>query len=619
MRALFDPRITGQIAQGLTLGGADEALGGLAGMVTGRGYQAGVDTARQDNADFASDNPGMSMLAQLGGGAMLAAPVAGLVKAAPSLLGRVAQGVGLGTGAGAAGGFLSGEGGAENRLEGAATGGAVGGLLGGAIPATGALIRRSSDMFKTLFRTRPADEQANRLIAGAMRRDSLTPETATQAMDAAGSQPMTPADLGPNMQRLLGSAYRAPGEGRAVISEVLDARGALRPQRLGDVIRRSFGAPEDFYTTIDDLTQVQKAKAAPLYEKAFAENQAITNDRIQGFLQDPIMQQGIRKGLEIQRLEALAQNKSFNPSDYAITGFNEAGDPVIGAVPNMRLLDAAKRGLDDILEGYRDTTTGKLALDERGRAIEMVRKAYVKTLDDVAPAEYQQARAAWAGPAQSKEALWLGRSIARGGSDLEPLLRRFNGLSAGDKDMARLGVARQLAEMISRGTETRNQALGLLSPQMRGRLEPLFPDRQSYEALEDAVRRESQMVGTDRVARSGSQTAERLAEDADQISNLGEMAQAGEAVLSGSPIRMARAGIGIAARRAQGMDENVAREIGRRLLANDPQSRAQVMDELQRLMFTPKQPKPIAGLLGAAGRVSVPGLLGSRLGEGASR
>src|ERR1044072_7470274 len=137
MRAVVDPRITGQIAQGTTLGAADEAIGGLAGLVTGRGYQAGVDTAREQNEAFAKENPGISLGAQVGGALMTGAPVAKLSKEASTLLGRVAQGAGLGSGSGLLAGFLSGEGGAENRAEGAATGAVIGGLLGGGIPATG--------------------------------------------------------------------------------------------------------------------------------------------------------------------------------------------------------------------------------------------------------------------------------------------------------------------------------------------------------------------------------------------------------------------------------------------------------------------------------------------------
>ena len=607
MRAIVDPRITGQIAQGITLGGADEVIGGLAGLVTGRGYQAGVDTAREQNAAFAEENPSISAGAQIGGALMAGAPVANLLKAAPTLLGRVAQGVGLGAGSGAAAGFLSGEGGAENRAEGALTGAAIGGILGGGIPATGALIRRGADAFKTLFRTRPADEQANRLIAGAMRRDSLDPAAATQKMGAAGGQPMAPADLGPNLQRLLGSAYRAPGQGRTVISEILDARGALRPQRLTEIVKRSFGAPEDFYGTIDSLRAAQSAKAKPLYDALRQTDPASLNTpEMIEILNTPAGRSAI----------TAAEQRAKNLREPFPQLVESVTDPATGEtslqvtkIPNFEALDQVKRSLDNIIEDSRDPISGRISSEVRDLA--SVRGDLVSEMDRVTNKAYAEARGVYAGPAQSQDALWLGRDLARGGADLEPLLRQFNKLSDADKDMARLGVARQLAEMVSRGSETRNQALGFLSPQMRGRLEAIFPNRASYEALEDAVRRESQMVGTDRTVRSGSQTAERLNEDANQVANLGEIAQIGEAVASGSPMRIARAGLGAAARRAQGMDENVAKEVGRRLLANDPASRAQVMDELQRLMFTPKKRGPITGLLSAESRTALPGLLGS--------
>ncbi|MDR6292358.1 hypothetical protein E9232_004898 [Inquilinus ginsengisoli] len=643
MRGLIDPRMQSAVMQGATLGGADEALGGIAGAIggtigdaingrapsisrLGENIGQGVDLERQNVHGFEQDHPGLSAGATVGGGLLLGAPFAGALKQAPGLAMKLLQGTLLGGGAGATAGFLSGEGGIESRLAGAGTGAAVGGLLGAAIPATGALVRKGSDAFKTLFRMRPAEEQANRLMATALRRDSLDPTTASAQMAKAGDQPVAPADLGPNMQRLLGSAYRAPGQGRAQISELLDARGALRPQRLGDIIRQSFGNQDDFYSTIDSLQKVQSANAKPLYDALRKADPATFNtDEMKEILNTPAGMRAINA----------AEQRAKNLREPFPQLLENVTDPATGEtmlkvtkIPNFEALDQVKRSLDNIIEDARDPISGKIPSEVRD--IVRVRGDLIDEMDAVTSASpgdpasslYRQARGAFAGPAQSQDALWLGRDIAKGGGDLEPLLRKFGKLSDADKDMARLGVARQLAEMVSRGSETRNQALGFLSPQMRGRLEAIFPDRASYEALEDAVRRESQMVGTDRAARSGSQTAERLTEDADQgaqLANLGEMAQIGESLLSMNPMRIARTGIGVAARRAQGMSEPVSKELAQRLLASDPAARAQVMQQLQQQMFTPKPQRPIAGLLSGEARVAIPGLLGSYTAPTANR
>src|SRR3546814_19291831 len=81
--------------------------------------------------------------------------------------------------------------------------------------------------------------------------------------------------------------------------------------------------------------------------------------------------------------------------------FNDAGDVVFEETPaNMRTLDYIKRGLDDVLERYRDPTTGRLVLDNTGRAIDQTRRALLDELDNINP-DYAKARAAWAGPSQN--------------------------------------------------------------------------------------------------------------------------------------------------------------------------------------------------------------------------
>lgn len=111
---------------------------------------------------------------------------------------------------------------------------------------------------------------------------------------------------------------------------------------------------------------------------------AVWSPRIQQFLDDPIMKSGIARGLEIQRLEALKDGVKFNPTEYAIVDGAGSVNPTVGAVPNMRLLDAAKRGLDAILNDAKDGF-GRLQWGEKEKAIDGVRKAYVAELKRINP------------------------------------------------------------------------------------------------------------------------------------------------------------------------------------------------------------------------------------------
>jgi Cell Wall Hydrolase len=163
---------------------------------------------------------------------------------------------------------------------------------------------------------------------------------------------------------------------------------------------------------LEDAQQNQQAIRARL-QRAQADGTAnapgaIWNPRIQQFLDDPIVKPAIAQGVRIQRLEALAKGEKFNPSEYAITGTDEKGEPIVGSVPNMRTLNVVKKGLDAMVESTKDPITGRLS--EEGRSIDMVRRSFLGELDKANP-DYAAARNAWAGPSQVQDAYNQGLGI----------------------------------------------------------------------------------------------------------------------------------------------------------------------------------------------------------------
>lgn len=207
---------------------------------------------------------------------------------------------------------------------------------------------------------------------------------------------------------------------------------------LDDILGRSI----DPHSSLQKMLKEREA-ANPLYEKAMS-NPVAWDERLQQFIDDPIVKSGIAKGVRIQRLESLAENKPFKPSDYAIKDFDEAGNPVLGETPNMRTLNVVKKGLDAMVEGGTDAVTGKLS--EEGRAVNGVRKAFLKKLDDINP-DYKAAREAWAGPTKVQEAFDRGLNLFqnRAGSSgvkttPEALAAWFENASDSEKQAAQHGA-----------------------------------------------------------------------------------------------------------------------------------------------------------------------------------
>jgi hypothetical protein len=254
----------------------------------------------------------------------------------------------------------------------------------------------------------------------------------------------------------------------------------------------------------DVLRESQRAAAA-------GERGGVWSPRIQQFLDDPIVKAGIGKGLQVQRLEALAEGRPFDPKDFAVTGMGQDGEPVVSKVPNMRLLDSAKRGLDEILEGYRDKTTGRLVLDQRGRAIDQVRQAFVGELDRLNPA-YKAARASWSGPSQSIDAMKAGADIFN--RSPEEVAERFARLSPNDKEFYRLGVADKLRERIAKTGVGGDEAKAIIKNNWtQSQLRPIFDSQEHFNRFIDAATTESKMFDTAFRLKGGSHTAERLAAD----------------------------------------------------------------------------------------------------------
>lgn len=407
----------------------------------------------------------------------------------------------------------------EERFGNAGKGGGIGAVVGGLTPGVLKVAGAALSPLTSNLRARinPAG-YAESQVARALSESGQSPtEIARQVTDAnaAGQGVFTVADaMGNPGQRMLSTIARAPGEGRTDLVNFLNARQAGQGERVAQITDEALGASGTARKTADDLTKIAQTESAPYYESALAKK-PIWNERLQQFFDDPATQRGLREGVAVQRLESLAKGEKFNPNDYAITGFNEAGDPVMSSVPNMRTINLIKKGWDNQLEAYRDSTTGRLMLDEKGRALDAVRRSFLKEVDAVNP-DYAKARSLYAGPAQARDAVSAGgKAAARGRADDN--MRQFGVMNDPNQQGYRIGYADKLAEGFERSAEGVNKARGLTSDKRQTELGAMSLHQGpvasgAMDPLQQRLVRENTMFETRNHALGGSRTADNLAD-----------------------------------------------------------------------------------------------------------
>lgn len=460
-----------EVMNTVTFGAYDEIMGGLLSPFIAAGntltgnpqsipeaYSNEVEKIRAAQDSYRENSPIAATTGALAGGLMLGGAAAPKIFSAAS--GPVLNTL-KGIGAGGVGAFLSGFGegrdSLENRLEKGVEEAPVGMIIGGAIPAAAPLVGKgvravakriydghgANAVLPEVDMSRASKEKLDSVLA----QDGLTYDTALQRAREMGPDAML-LDVAPNLSDTAEVIANMPGRGQIAIREALQNRRVDAPARITGAADTALGPQQNMAETVDDLIAERSAAARPLYDAAL-DKPVVWTDRLDGFLKDPIIRNGLREGVEIQRLEALARNEPFDPTNYAITDFDAAGDPIVSKIPNMRTLHTAKIGLDNIIERYRDPITGRLNLDGKGRAINEVQRAFIDQMDASNPT-YAEARKAWAGPSKVRDAMSLGQDIFDRSVRPDQLRRRVAAMGQDELEGLQIGLRDQLEEV--RGT-----------------------------------------------------------------------------------------------------------------------------------------------------------------------
>lgn len=608
--------------RGAINGTARAALNKLKGKDAewGQNVDAATDEARQRRAKFSEENPVQNAAAVgaglvVGGAPKLAgfaadvlpganylsrllyrdAPVgsvrqavltahdealAGLGSAAPSTLGsRIRNGALVGGAIGA----LEGSGEADNgtlkdRALAGLGGGALGAGFGTAVPLAGAGLSSVWSRIRPLVGA-GSDNAARDRILEALSNDGVTLQDAEArlsrwATDGARGETLAEAlGGGANVAATLKAVGSVPGPAKAAIRETFDARMRGQAQRVADDIPATTGARNNFYGAMDDLSQVQRQTATPRYEAAFSQPMP-PSDRLAEFLNNRRIREGIRRGIDDELNLATAEGRAPHTFNEFVE-FAPDGSVATIKTPTWALLDTAKRGLDSIVGRAIEENHGRVPRDMV--SIDTLRRSFTRFLRDHND-EYRQALDAWSGPAASREALDMGRSLFT--RDVEEIAREVADLRPGDRAHYIEGAMRAVRDRVGAKADTANGLAFWNNGDARDKLRTVLGDG-AFKRFSDRMQRELEMADFSRRANPG--IGSDTTPNAEAINAMQSVGGAfGSAVANGRDLLGAT---GFALRQLLNRriyrDPRVNAEISDALLEQDPTSQAVLLANLQ--------------------------------------
>jgi hypothetical protein len=563
---------TDAAVSGVTAGLSDEAAAAATAPIDmiqrgesfDEAYQHNLAANRDRLAKYREANPVTSALAEGAGAA--ASPVNKI----PGAIRQAAAYGGLY-------GFGSSEGDLTDRAVGAAKGAGLGGAIGaglsGAIKVGGSV---AAPIVRNIRAAVNPDRQAAAVIQRDLARDGITPAAARAELEAAQQvgAPMTLGDIGGrNMMRLGRAVSTSKGAGSEKYNAFLEARRLDAPERVMENVKSALGDADAFYPTLDRVVARRKEVAAPLYEAAYAKA-APDTPVIRSVLQTPAGQTAIRN----------AQKLSANE------GVEFAAD--------VRGLDLIKRSFDDMIE-----TASRDGKNNEVRILVGMRDRLVREVDRAVP-EYRAAREAFSSEAQLQNALERGRELLRPGNAPELVVRELKAMTPAEREVARLGMARQLRDTFDDPSMTASKLSKMIYGNRTSKIiESIFPSADAAKKFKADMMREYLMLKRGQQIQGGSNTVDKAVE-ANDVGLVQDLVGAARGSIGGA----ISAAQNIGRRVAGGINEKTTDRLADILSSTEPAKQAAILDQIEKMLPPGGLQRVIASMGGREAAIQRPAI-----------
>lgn len=552
------------------MGARDTASFGFADEMSGDAeHQRAIMQSLQEGSPIAYT------AGQVAGAFIPGAAAPNAIKTGIANLGRSAPirtAIGLG---GASGGLYGAGSGStpQERLENAGTYGATGvagGLAGvGIAKAGGSLLERAKKIFAPKIQKTAQEvieaQSALPAVADSARaeqsvRKALTKDfgaSLDEVLDLYKKGDMSLSDLYGKRTSSLAEAASLFPAGKEIAEEEIGKKTAGVYERLISSVRKNISGIDNYFATADDIVNAGRAKASPLYEKAY-DFEIKQSDKLNELLARPAGREALKKA------DKIAANEGID-----LTGEK-----------NTMVFDYIKRGFDDVLEKYRDKTTGKLVLDTNGRAINQLRAEYVDELKNLNPF-YKQALEESSDYLRVQDAMNKGRSALK--TDSEVLKRVFEALPDNEKEAFKIGLGKATRDQLNKVREGANPFNALLkSPEQQKRFKAILGP-QEYMDFEKSIRAEDKLFQFRNKVLGGSPTAYR--EEAKALIENGAID-----TITNVPKAAFTQGIKqLKTKLTKGINDKTAAKISDILYETDPIKKLKIIESLKSSNLTPQE------------------------------
>lgn len=459
--------------------------------------KAFANTTPSGWGEFAGSLVGALPTMALPGGALVQGAAAGGLLSKENTLGGVAKDVALGAAAGKVGEVVG-----KAAVRGASK------LARAARPAVQNVVAKVAGGTPSAAVRPSAPTKSGAILLKTLEDQGMTPKQAADMIAEAqrNGVPLALMDTGDEMRGLASALGRKPGPSRKLIRDVVVPRQAGQGERIQDAVVRDLGSTTSVRAQSELMMQNAQAAAKPHYDQAYQNSGAgAFTSQIDDLLRRPSMRGALGRAYRI------AAEEGRDPKTLGFN-FDAEGNVTINRDANSwQTLDYVKRGMDDIVESYRDSTTGRLNLDTEGRAINNTLREFLGRIDRANP-DYAAARAAYAGPAKMTTALSKGAKIAN--KDAETIWAETRDLSGPELEHYRLGARTALSKLIDGKGDYADKIRALIgTPKKREALTQLFGGEEAFSRFMTTLEQEGHAAATHARVNTGSPTAANLADD----------------------------------------------------------------------------------------------------------